>query len=292
MPRGVPKAGFRMTKNRKQAAAGVTTARLTPPVAEVSTESDADIARKLTERFDIIDIMATSACHSSTRALIVSGPAGLGKSYAIERAVEAYDPDESRTLIVKGFMRPTGLYKTLHQYRFPGNVVIFDDCDSIFFDTDALNLLKAACDTTDRRRICWGAETRMTDDEGNLLPTSFEFEGSIIFITNYDFDYAIYSGHRLAEHFEAMISRAHYIDTGMKSTRDYLIRIKQVVDSGMLRSRGLTEDDEKVVLDFLFKNSDKMRELTLRAVVKMANLYLANRARWTDIAKVTMFKSK
>ena len=290
MPRGVPKSGFRNMNKSGPVKTLLTTARISPTMALETRESDEQIDVKLRNRFDIIDIMAKSACSGSTRALIVSGPAGLGKSFTVEKALEAYDPAGKKSVIVKGFMRPSGLYKTLYNYRKPGNVLVFDDCDSIFFDTDALNLLKSACDTTEKRRICWGAETRMTDDEGSPLPWSFEFEGSIVFITNYDFDWAIDTAHRLKDHFEAMISRAHYVDTGMKSMRDYLIRIRQVVDMGMLTDRGLTQSQQTDVVDYLFDNATKLRELTLRMVIKLANIYISNPTRWREIAKVTLHK--
>lgn len=294
MPRGVPKAGYRRTKNQKNGPVNTvfSPARMAPPVVEVTRETDSEIDAKLRTRFDIINIMTKSACHGTTRALIISGPAGLGKSFAVEHELQTYDPAGVSTCLVKGFMRPTGLYKTLYNYRHPGNVIVFDDCDSIFFDTDALNLLKSACDTTEKRRICWGAETRMTDDEGSPLPWSFDFEGSIVFITNFDFDYAIETGGRSKEHFEAMISRAHYIDTGMKSMRDYLIRIRQVVDMGMLSDRGFTKHEQKEIMDYLFEYAPKLRELTLRMVIKLSSIYRSNHVRWKEIAKVTLWKTQ
>lgn len=292
MPRGVPKSGFRnMNKKNGPIKTVFSAARIAPPVLEVTRETDDEIDKKLRTRFDIIDIMSKSACHGDTRALIISGPAGLGKSFTVEKAVEAYDPAGKRTCLVKGFMRPTGLYKTLYNYRKPGDVVIFDDCDSIFFDSDALNLLKSACDSTDKRKICWGAETRMTDDEGSPLPWSFQFEGSIIFITNFDFDYAVETGHRSKEHFEAMISRAHYIDTGMRSMRDYLIRIRQVVDMGMLADRGFSSYEQNEIMEYLFDNFENLRELTLRMVIKLSAVYRSNRNRWKEIARVTLWRN-
>jgi hypothetical protein len=291
MPRGVPKAGFRNMNKNSDVKTVYSAARISAPVAPVSNETDEQIDKRLRSRFDIVNIMARSACSGATRSLFVSGPAGLGKSFSIEEVVKDYDPAERKTVIAKGFMRPTGLYKLLYAYRKPGNVIVFDDADSIFFDPDALNLIKAACDTTDRRRICWGAETRMTDDAGAPLPWSFDFEGSIIFITNYDFDWAVNTGHRLKEHFEALISRSHYIDTGMKSVRDYLIRIKQVVEGGMLRDRGFRPDEEKEIVEYVMANHASLRELTLRIVIKLAGLYRAEKTRWKDIAKVTLHKN-
>ena len=281
MPRGV----YVRKKKIKEA-----TLHAMPRMSLVVTETDAQIDQRLRERFDVLDVMAKSACKGNTRAMIVSGPPGLGKSFTVEKAVEQYDNTGKKAVICKGFIRPSGLFKTLYEYRHPGNVIVFDDCDAVFQDADALNLLKVACDTTEKRRIMWGSETRMTDAEGSPLPWSFEFEGSVIFITNFDFDYGIESGSKLAEHFKALVSRAHYIDTGMKSVRDYLVRIKQVVDAGMLRDRGLTKTQEQEIVDYIYEHAPKLRELTLRVVIKLASLYITERSQWRDIAKITLHK--
>lgn len=290
MPKGVPKSGFRNTKKSQERFA-VARQSIHQPIVPAVVETDEEILEKLKTRFDVISVMTESSLKGLCRSLIVSGPAGLGKSYTVEQTLQANDPEEKRSVICKGYTRATGLYKLLYQYRHKGNVIVFDDCDSVFFDNDALNLLKSACDTTDRRRIYWGAETRMQDDDGSLLPTQFEFEGSVILITNFNFDTAIENGSKLSAHFEAMISRAHYIDTAMHSTRDYLIRIKQVVSEGMLRDMGMSEKDEETILGFMFENASKLRELTLRMVVKIANIYQSDRTKWERIAKITLFKS-
>jgi hypothetical protein len=262
----------------------------TPRMSMVVTETDDQIDTRLRSRFRTVGIMAKSACDGITRSLIVSGPPGLGKSFTVEKIVSDYDKSGKKAVICKGYVRPTGLYKTLYEYRHAGNVIVFDDCDSAFQDMDALNLLKAACDTTEKRRLMWGAETRMTDANGKPMPWSFDFEGSIIFITNYDFDAAIAANNKFSEHFNALISRSHYIDTGMKSIRDYLVRIQQVVDEGMLDDMGLTAYQQRDIIDFVFDNAPKFRELTLRMVIKLAGLYNISRTEWKTMASVTLFK--
>jgi hypothetical protein len=82
--------------------------------------------------------------------------------------------------------------------------------------------LKAATDSTKGRKLQWLAETKMLDEEGDRMPRFFDFEGSVIFITNYDFDEFIDRGHKLSPHFEALISRSHYLDLAMKTKQDYV----------------------------------------------------------------------
>ncbi len=282
MPRGVPKNGIRMTKKVRAAMlAGSTT---TGP--QLQLESDTEIDERLRERFEILDILTEAALFGDARSVIVSGPAGLGKSFTVEKELSTWDPQRVNHSIVKGFVRPTGLYKLLYQHREQGKVIVFDDADAVFFDDISLNLLKSVCDTTDVRTVSWLAETNMETDDGEKLPRSFVFDGTIVFITNLDFDDMIDRGHRLAPHMAALVSRSHYVDLAMKTKRDYLIRIRQVVADGMLRDQGLTLEQENEVMAYIEQKQNSLRELSLRMAVKIGNLVTTGK-NWKKLANVT-----
>jgi hypothetical protein len=252
-------------------------------VAPIIEETEAQIREKLTERFSALELMTQSAVNGDVRAVVVSGPAGLGKSHGVSKILEEHQPHHT---IVRGYVRPTGLYKTLYEFRHPGSVVVFDDADSIFSDDISLNLLKAACDTTKKRSLSWLSETKMEDEDGDRMPRNFEFEGTVIFITNYDFDEMVSRGSKLAPHFSALISRSMYLDMAMKTKKDYLVRIKQVIEQGMLRERNMTLADEVEIVSFIESNQDKMRELSLRMVVKVAALKQSHPTKWQSLARV------
>lgn len=286
MPKGFAKAGFRMTK--KRLAAGF----LPGPVAEpapVVFETDDQIRTKLAERFAALSLLSTETIMGRQKALIISGPAGLGKSYTVMEQASAVENERTVT-VVKGFVRATGLYKILYENRSSKCTIVFDDADSIFNDDTCLNLLKGACDMTRTRNLSWLAETNMETEEGEKLPRFFEFEGSIVFITNYDFDALISKGNKMAPHFEAMISRSMYLDLAMKTKRDYVIRIQEVVKAGMLADAGISKADTAEILDFIEVNTDRLRELSLRMVLKLASLVKINRSNWKSLARVTCMK--
>jgi hypothetical protein len=67
----------------------------------------------------------------------------------------------------------------------------------------------------------------MLDEEGERMPRFFDFEGSVIFITNYDFDEMLDRDHKLSPHFEALISRSHYFGLSDENKQDYVVRIEQ-----------------------------------------------------------------
>jgi hypothetical protein len=289
MPRGVPKAGYRKTSAAIARQTGADMLQKVVPMVVVQNETDEEIEARLAERFDILAELTDAAIKGHSRALVVSGPAGLGKSYTVEEKLQDWDADAVNHTIVKGYVRPTGLYRLLYQHRMPNQVSVFDDADAIFFDDVSLNLLKAVCDTTERRVVSYMSEKIMVDeDEAVTIPKSFEFKGTIIFITNLDFDQMIEKGHKAAPHMQALVSRSHYIDLAMKTRRDYMIRIKQVVKQGLLAHLSKNQQDD--VMAFLDKNQDKLRELSLRMAIKVAAIRKLDKPNWMAMAKATCCK--
>lgn len=296
MPRGVPRNGIRMTKKRiasgVEIVGNVVQIHNKEPEVEVIKETDAQIEARLRDRFAILSELTEAALCGDARAVIVSGPAGLGKSFTVEEKLREWDPEQLNHTIVKGYVKPTGLLRLLYRYREAGQVIVFDDADTVFFDDTCLNLLKAVCDTTDYRQVSYLAEVNMIDeDSGEAIPRHFGFDGTIVFITNLDMDSMIDRGHKLAPHLAALVSRSHYIDLTMKTKRDYLIRIKQVVKDGMLQMHGLSQDQEDDVMEFITTNQDRLRELSLRIAVKIGNLVKMGKGDWKRLANVTCCKN-
>jgi hypothetical protein len=286
MPRGVPKAGFRNISVNKNV--GQLAAKSEPVVFE----TDDQIRDKLRTRFDAMNQTAEASFNGHIKSLIISGPAGLGKSYGVMKIAEEMATQGKSVELVKGFVRPTGLYKVLYENRHEHCVVIFDDADAVFFDEDSLSILKTACDMTRDRWINWRAETTMRDEADEKIPTKYKFEGTIIFITNTDFDFVIKKEGKLAPHFAAMVSRSLYLDLGMKTNRDYFIRMEQVVQEGMLTQIGMSHQEQVDLMVFVETHIDDLRELSLRMLVKISSLVKMSPGNWKNLAKVTCFKSK
>ena len=287
MPRGVPKSGFRMTRKRQAINFATQT------VKSVRVETVAEIESKLADRFEALEIMAEATGKGINRSLIVSGPAGLGKSFTVEAKLAELEQKGHSVTYIKGYVRPLALYKLLYETRHPNSVLVFDDSDSVFYDDVSMNLLKGACDSTERRVLHWLSKSieKEEDEEGESIPEKFEFQGSIIFITNYDFDSMIKSGNKLAPHFQALVSRSHYLDLAMKTKMDYIVRIRQVVRGGMLRDRGFNAAEQTMILEFIENNMERLRELSLRMVVKISGLYKMDKSNWQKLAKQTCFRN-
>ena len=248
---------------------------------------------QIEKRFTILDDMAAACKDGTVRALILSGPPGIGKSYGVLQQLEKQSmfdnlQGKSEWEVVKGATSGLGLYKKLYRYSAKGSVVVFDDCDTVLFDDLSLNILKAALDSGKKRIIQWNTESRVLDREG--IPDKFEFEGAVIFITNVKFD-AVKSK-KLQDHLSALMSRCHYIDLTIDSIADKMLRIKQVIRLGMLNGYNF-EDTKKVedmIIDYMEHNGKRLNEISLRMAIKLAELIKMREATWQDVANVTCLK--
>ena len=257
---------------------------------EVVEESDAEIVERIRERFDMLKDMTKAVKKGSVRAMIVSGPPGVGKSHGVEEVLDRYATIETlgglkSHEVIKGAMSAIGLYCKLYKMADKGKVVVFDDCDSIFNDELSLNILKAALDTKKSRTINWNTDSFKLRNEG--VPDTFKFEASAIFITNLKFDKV--KG-KLREHLEALESRCHYMDLTIDSDKDKMLRIKQVTDDGMLDAYKLDDETKEEIMDFIDVNKGKLRELSLRTVLKIADLAVAFPDKWEAMAENTVMR--
>ena len=260
---------------------------------EVAKETDQEIYARLGERFEILDEMTKAVKSGDVRAMIVSGPPGVGKSYGVERVLQKADlfntlaEKKPKFEVVKGAMSALGLYAKLYEFSDAGNVVVFDDCDSILMEDLCLNILKGALDSSERRFIAWNTDSRLLRSEG--IPDRFEFKGAAIFITNIKFEHV--KSKRLRDHLDALESRCHYIDLQMDTNREKILRIKQVVnDNDMLARFDFEQLQKDEIVEFVEANQDRLRELSLRMVLKLADLRKGFPKNWQAMAKTTCMK--
>ena len=262
------------------------------PELKEKKESDEQAIERIANRFAILDEMAEAVATSKVRAMIVSGPPGIGKSYGVEKALEKQNMftdiagDKRKFEMVKGAMSAIGLYKKLYEFKDPGCVCCFDDCDAILYDDLALNLLKAALDTTPKRMLHWNTESRTLQAEG--MPNHFEFNGGVIFITNLKFDNV--KSKKLQDHLAALQSRCHYLDLTIDSMRDRMLRIRQICGIGMLEKYKMPKELEEELIQFIYDHKHKLREISLRMVLKIADLWKMAPEKYQELAKQTCMK--
>lgn len=257
-------------------------------VEVADNRSDADIATDIAQRFCVMNRLTSGVLAGHIRSVIIAGAPGVGKSYELEMKLEAAEKKGAIDFTrMSGTVSGIGLYKTLYNYRHKKNVVVLDDIDAIFGDQDALNVLKAGLDTSKKRTITWMTESRALKDDD--IPTSFEFEGSIVFITNMNFDKVMTGGSKIAPHISALMSRTVYLDLGIHTNREIMVRIEQVIKAGdMLTDKDLSKKQKEEVIAWVRANNRKMRTLSLREVLHLADMVSTDPNGWQEIAEVTM----
>lgn len=273
----------------------VDSTQMTGPITFVETQTDDERIKEIAERFDMLHKMTIAVLKGDIRGLIVSGPPGVGKSYMIEQEVDKANllpriaKGKSVHSVIKGSATAIGLYKVLYEHSDENSVVVFDDCDSILFDDTCLNLLKGVLDSGKSRRISWLGESRVLKNED--IPQSFNFKGTVIFITNMKFDNT--KAGRMKDHLDALQSRCHYLDLTLDTMRDKVLRIKQIAQQGALfTDMGLSDVGETEVIDFIDANQNKMREVSLRMAIKVAQLYKTFPFTWEAMARSTCMRNK
>lgn len=278
MPRGVPKAGYRKTKNQKNGPVSITKFN-TEPVPVVESRFT------INERFGFVSDMVTMLAVGDQASVIVTGPGGLGKSFTVTQALRqsglqdvslTEDFAVGETLskksyrVIKGYSTPKGLYRTLYENK--DGVIVFDDCDSVLKDPVSLNLLKGALDSYSRRIISWRADLR--DDD---LPTTFEFKGRVIFISNL-------SSNQIDQ---AIITRSMAVDLSM-TPQQKIERMKFILDSDEFMPeypRAMKQD----ALNLIDSLRDNVKELSLRTLIQVTKIRKANpNGNWKSLAEYTI----
>ena len=284
------------------------------PAQAASPETDEQIKDRITERFKILSSLSLDVARGNIKGMVVSGASGVGKSFEVEAALnrdslldklsfnaDATDQDSRRMTrdkdfkprynIIKGYSTAPALYNTLYEYSESRETLVFDDCDSVLGDETSLNILKAALDTSGKRILSWRNSGR---NNGSDAPNQFEFKGSVIFITNINFERIVEKGTaRLAPHLEAIMSRCLYLDLTIDTVREKLCRIDHVArDLRMLERQFKLEPDQvEEVLAWVHTNARRFRELSLRKVGQLASLRTGQRD-WQRVAEVTLLKSR
>jgi len=242
-----------------------------------------------------MDTVTAGVIDGDIPSMIVYGAPGVGKSHTIMKALDAKQEqdDEFYVDVIKGSVRAPGLLQALFKARL-GGVVVLDDSDSIFNDEDALNMLKAALDTSEVRNISWRKESAwllpLAEDQGVSISDikDFVFEGSVIFITNINLKKRAESKDKMADHFQALISRSLFIDLTMDSSRAKSLRVYDVfVNKGMGSSLGLSNEEAIEVADYIVDNRGRLDEVSLRMAKMITNLFISQPSEWKEIVEIT-----
>ena len=162
------------------AQAGVAT---TPPPVMKMSFLQAKESQDPSEMFKNIERLTKMVGRGLQPSLVITGGAGMGKTHIVKSTLEEMGLKESYDFVhFKGRATAAGLFVTLYENN--DKIIVLDDCDSVFKDDDAVNILKGALDSYDTRKISYISTKSLKDEFGSEVPRHFEFSGRIIFISN------------------------------------------------------------------------------------------------------------
>ena len=238
----------------------------------------------INERFAFVEQMVGMVAKKTIASTIITGQGGLGKTHTVLKALKSFGMQDTTDLaqfevgarintpkayrIIKGFSTAKGLYRTLFEGN--GQVLVFDDCDSVLKDPVALNLLKGALDSYGDRWISWNADFK--DDD---LPKTFKFTGAIVFISNMDLDRVD----------QAVKTRAMCVDLSM-TTEQKVERMEALV----IDKEFLPEFDIKFKQDaiaFIREVMNDVSNLSLRSLIATTKIRAEGGA-WKNLAKYVL----
>ena len=192
-------------------------------------------------------------------SLVITGGAGLGKTYLVKKTLTDMGLEEAKQFVhFKGRATAAGLFVTL--YENSDKIIVLDDCDSVFKDMDAVNMLKAALDSYDTRKLSYISTKPLKDAYGDPVPRHFEFTGKIIFISNI-------SQSKLDE---AIKSRSFVSDISM-NTKQMFQRIDDLKNQIETKIPNEVKDKALEIMKGLEKKYDGV-EINLRSFIKACRI--------------------
>ena len=252
------------------------------------TGSTNDSRFGINERFDFVGDLVTMVSNKTSASAIITGEGGLGKTYTVIKTLEAngledasnlmeveddeeiMERDDKQFTIVKGFSTAKGLYRSLFEHR--NSMLVFDDCDNVLKDPVALNLLKGALDSYDKRIISWNCESKGDDD----LPRSFQFNGGVIFISNLT----------LATLNQALRSRSLCVDLSM-SLEQKIERMGSLIAMPEFMPE-VSMQFKKDALALIDANKKIASEISLRTLIKVAKIRAGGAKNWSKLAEYVL----
>ena len=192
-------------------------------------------------------------------SLVITGGAGLGKTYLVKKTLTDMGLEEAKQFVhFKGRATAAGLFVTI--YENSDKIIVLDDCDSVFKDVDAVNLLKAALDSYDTRKLSYISTKPLKDTYGDPVPRHFEFTGKIIFISNI-------SQSKLDE---AIKSRSFVADISM-NTKQMFQRIDDLKDVMETKIPNEVKEKALAIMKSLEKKYEGV-EINLRSFIKACRI--------------------
>jgi hypothetical protein len=206
---------------------------------------------------EYIKIITDKNC--KVNCLILEGEQGIGKSTIVKSMLKEMDKD---ICYINSYTTSLSFYKTLYVNRF--KTIVLDDVFGIFGDEKGIAILRAITNTENVRYVKYDSTSDKLDD----VPSNFNFEGSVIILTN-ELTPAMN---------DSLLNRAIHrrIIFSLEEKFEFMESVAKF---------NFPKINLKEVMDYIKKNVDETtRNFTFRSVIKVVEFYNHNKQKWKNMA--------
>ena len=253
------------------------------------TDLSVDDLKEMTlDVFHELKLKVNQVAYGYANSLLITGASGLGKTYDTEQALDKSGKEYES---ISGGVSTAGLFELL--FTRNDEIILFDDCDSVFGNQESVNILKAALDSGTVRKVSRNIKTHfntrgmsmediMANYEGDeskaynkslfdiknkgKLPQSFIYTGRIIFISNFSGD----------EIDPTIITRVSaHVDIDL-SHQEVIERMNMIIKA--VRPQVPLDKKEEVlrVMDYLHTHYVTRYPITIRGLINAIDTRVAN----------------
>jgi len=207
--------------------------------------------------------------------LVVNGPTGSGKTEFVKKVLKAYA--KKTPTYNSGTLSAVMLFKLLYENRRKGDILAIDDTDSIFESVEAVEVLKAALDTQEKKSVEWTKYSTALSREG--IPTTFAYEGKVIIVTNrHCVRNPLGAKNKIDRMLLPLWSRVMYFAAGLPTRQWEIQSIKMFQKNDEIRCFGEKNIDQKAqkqIIAFIDEQQDEFHDVNFRLVSQICDLYNA-----------------
>lgn len=252
-----------------------------------------DMVYTMTQSFVINSDPNSKMGESALKGLCIPGDAGLGKTHAVKKALIDLDATDRVEYISGGSITAAALFVKLYLNKDRGRIVVLDDVDIVHRSgkdkTDMIDMIKGATATALIRTISWETAQANPLMTKYNVPNSFDFYGSIIWITNDPMDEIAKA---TKNHWVAIASRFTWIPCFFNDDEKTLYTLHCISEYGLLgkqcqaKKGGYPKKVIDMTYEYIQENYDKLSECTPRMAIKIADLIHFNKDNWKTLVKI------
>lgn len=144
------------------------------PVPREPSPFDALFEDPLSEKelFGLLDRGIDDVKSGKSKTLIVSGDAGIGKTFTVTQRLAGSNSEAFKG----GITSAAALYKMLFLNNQKGKILIFDDLDSLLENDACVNILKGALDSSDKPEVSYTSNNTIHPTYYKALTGEYDIE--------------------------------------------------------------------------------------------------------------------